>query len=290
MRCTIQAPFIGGMIDFSKAEDGAAIKQRLLSPTATGVRVALLDNLKSLRLSWADLEALITATSISGKQMYVGESCRPNTFLWLLTLNGASLSTDMAQRAVLIKVGPPTRSRTWEEDTAAFILENRTRIIADIVGFYRRPAVHLAAHTRWAAWERDVLSRLPDPEEAQRVIQERQVAADVEEEEGEIIEEYFGTQLATLNYSIDEDRIHIPVAIASRWFNDATNKRETVTATSRMLKQLSDENRFKRIHQSRGRAHGRGFFWVGKDALDGRARFDLRDRIEQNSTYPSRFN
>ena len=67
----------GRHIGFHANEDICTIKARLLSPEATGVRIALIHNVKSLRFSWAELEALITAPVISGKQMYVGEASRP---------------------------------------------------------------------------------------------------------------------------------------------------------------------------------------------------------------------
>ncbi len=91
--------------------------------------------MKSHRFSWAELEALITASIISGKRMYVGEGRRPNMLTWFITLNGASLSTDMAQRCVIIKVGEPARTGTWEEDATRFVEENRLRIVADCIAF-----------------------------------------------------------------------------------------------------------------------------------------------------------
>ena len=107
---------VGGSLDFSAKEDIATIKQRLLSPDALTHRVAFLDNVKSLRFSWAELGALVTSVEISGKRMFVGEVQRPNTFTWFGTLNGASLSTDMAQRCVIIKLGRPEYSGTFFGD------------------------------------------------------------------------------------------------------------------------------------------------------------------------------
>jgi hypothetical protein len=141
----------GGVIDFSANEEIRDVKQRLLSPAGLTLRVPFLDNVKSLRFSWAELEGLITAPIISGHQMYTGEGRRPNDVCWLMTLNGASLSTDMAQRAVVIKLKRPERS-DWEDRVRQFALANRQAIVADILACLRAPRAALASYSRWGAW------------------------------------------------------------------------------------------------------------------------------------------
>src|SRR5205823_14432796 len=98
---------------------------RLLSPDTLTKRVALHDNVKTLRFSWSDLEALVTGPQINGYQLYVGDASRPNTLIWFITMNGASMSKDMAQRCVPIKLARPKYSGQWEEETIRFIDENR---------------------------------------------------------------------------------------------------------------------------------------------------------------------
>ena len=278
----------GGQIDLSHNEEIAKLKSRLLSPEALPKRVAILDNIKSLRFSWGELEGLITAPAISGHRMYVGEGQRPNTLLWVLTLNGASLSTDMAQRSVIIKIRKPKRTGTWEEDTIRFILDNRQAIIADIIGCLRAEPMPLAKFTRWGTWEAAVLSRLPEPGEAQAVILERQGQADVEEEEAGILEEHFAAELERLGYDVDSDEIHIPNGVAARWYNTALNDRQKVGSVSRILKQMSTEGRLRRIEPNPSRKHGRGFRWVGESWTINQSRWvDLPERLEnQNRGYP----
>lgn len=122
----------GGAIEVSPHEDIIAIKKRLLSTDARRLRLARIDNLKTHRFSWADLEGLITAPVISGHQMYRGEGRRPNTLTWSITLNGASLSKDMAQRCVIIKVDRPHYAPHWEEQVRDFVESHRWEIIGDI--------------------------------------------------------------------------------------------------------------------------------------------------------------
>ncbi len=91
------AEMFGGCVDISPNEDITVVKKRLLSKEAEFVRIGLLDNLKSTRFSWGEFEAMLTLTEINGWEVYVGDSRRPNLLTWIITLNGASLSTDMAR-------------------------------------------------------------------------------------------------------------------------------------------------------------------------------------------------
>src|SRR5262249_39073599 len=68
----------GGVVELAANEDVEVIKQRLLSPDGITKRVAVVDNVKSRGFSSGNLESLITAPSISGKRLYVGEATRLN--------------------------------------------------------------------------------------------------------------------------------------------------------------------------------------------------------------------
>jgi hypothetical protein len=271
---------VGGHVELSANEDACVIRQRLLSPEGLSKRIAVLDNVKSTRFSWAELEAMITAGIISGKRMYVGEAQRPNTLTWFITLNGVSLSTDMAQRAVIIKLKKPAFDPIWEEQTRAYIREHRREIIADLVAALRAERTALSRYSRWNAWERDVLARLPDPAEAQKVIAERQRVADVESEESAIIADGFRSKLKELRYDPDGERIFIPSAIAAKWLNAILNDRMTTTAASRKLGQLIDEGTIRFIVRAPNNVHGRGFHWVGSQcSADCSCRSDLETRL-----------
>lgn len=262
--CEMGGHVYGGCLTFDHREDIGKIRTRLLSASALTQRVCLLDNVKTPRFSWGALEAMVTAAAIDGHRMYVGQASRPNSLTWFVTLNGAALSTDMAQRSVIIHVDKPERSATWEEDTLAFINTHRREILADIIGALRAPTVPLAKFTRWASWERDIVQRLPEPAEAQAVIMERQGDVDADGEEAEIIGDFFAEQLANLDYSPDSERVFIPSQTAARWYGWATGQKQvTVGAASRALKQLVTEGRLSRLTENRCNAWGRGFVWVG---------------------------
>jgi hypothetical protein len=269
----------GGVLELSMNENAEVIKQRLLSPNGKTKRIACLDNAKASRFSWGDLEALVTSPTISGKALYVGESTRPNNLVWTLTLNGVSLATDMAQRCVIIKLDKPKHSATWAEETFKFVDEHQQEIVGDILGLLRRPRTLLADNSRWGAWEHDVLSRLPEPADAQRAILDRQLASDTEREEVDIVEEYIESQLSDLQFSPSSQRIFIPSVIAREWLCQATNERYTTAGASRWLNQQITEDKFQKLDVSRGRKYGRGFMWIGEDAGDSAIVADLESRV-----------
>lgn len=276
----IALPF-GGYVDVSAKEDITDVKKRFLNAEGLAIRVAMLDNIKTLRFSWAELESLITADIISGWRNYCGESQRPNYLTWFITLNGASLSTDLAQRVVEIRLGNPDYHGGWEERVKAFVVDHREDILGDLIAFLRRPPKPIDQPTRWATWEKHVLSKVDSPNKCLDVIQERRAEADVEQEESAVIEDYFANKLRRLGYDVERDDVFIPNDITARWYNRATGETRKVTGVTRTLKQLRDEERVWRlVHDRAGEAGERGFRWVGRRSdAEQPTKMDLRCRI-----------
>lgn len=271
----------GGELVFSSQDQIGEMRTRLLSPEGLSRRVAVLDNVKSHRFSWGDWEGMLTASVIGGHRMYIGEATRPNTLSWLITINGANLSTDIAQRCVIIKLNRPRASGEWEETTLRYIEENRQAIIADCIGFLRREKTRLTKFTRWGSWEKDVLQRLEDPSAAQALIIERQGSADAEADEAELLEEFVFKKLEELNYDPNREQIFIPSAIASEWFNSATNEKQKTVAACRMLSQFIDEGRLKKMKKNSCRTWGRGFIWEGENSdIEEGVNVDLHERLD----------
>jgi hypothetical protein len=215
--------------------------------------------------------------------MYVGDGERPNLLTWFITLNGVSMATDMSQRSVIIKVVRGKNEGTWLEKSREFIDQHRNEIIGDIIAALRAKPSPLEEFTRWATWEQHVLCRLPDPSEAQRVILERQGEANCEQEEAEIIEDYFANQLWKLGYHWQTCQVRIPNEVAARWYCWATNDKAKTTAVTRKLKQLSSEGQLKRIAPDPSRSYGRCFIWTGSaaDVVGEPIANDLSERIAQ---------
>ncbi len=267
---------VGGSLSLSSQADDQIIRQRLLSPEGMEKRAILLDNVKSLKFSWAEFEALITSEKISGKQMYVGEASRVNRITYVITINGPSLSTDLAQRAITIKLGKPVHTGDWLADTAKFIVENKTNIIAELLELLRQPIKPLQANTRWGNWETNVLCRLSNAERCQEVIRARQAALDAEQDESNLILEHFEKQLLKNNMRTDYDRILISSATAAEWLCEALGEKHSKASAGRMLAQKINEGRLprlsktehaERIDQSTRRE--RGFWWTPENWQDG---------------------
>jgi hypothetical protein len=236
---------------------------RLLSPEGLGRRVVLLDNMKTLRFSWAELEGLITTDVISGRQLFTGEGRRPNTLTWCITLNGANLSKDMAQRCIIVKLARPEYSATWEEETIAFIEEHRWEIIGDALALLQTLSPPLPRYSRWGAWERAVLTRVPDPSECQKVIAERQGEVDDDRAEADIVREHFADQLRDRGHNPWTEVVWIPSAEAAAWLNTALNEtippnRACVKLGTLGITTLRKSNREER-----------GWTWTGKQAPPG---------------------
>jgi hypothetical protein len=227
------AALAGGHIDARPGEDIDKLMTRVLSKDALHLRAALLDNVKTLRFSWADLEALITTDVISGRKLYVGEGRRPNTLTWLITLNGASLSRDMAQRVVPIAVRWPPFDATWEDDTKALLARERWAIVGDLLALLQREVPKLERYSRWSAWEQGVLSRVEDPAACQEAIARRQQARDDDTAEADIIREGFAEELRRRRHDPDREAVWIPARVAAAVVNEATGEKyPTNRATS----------------------------------------------------------
>ncbi len=270
----------GGIFAIGKEDRAADITKRLLTPEAATKRITLFDNVKTNRLSWAEYESLITAAEISGHRLYKGERTRPNTLLWTLTLNGPSMSRDMAQRCVVIKLGRPHHSGEWEDDAKDFVESNRWQIIADLAAFFSRPAVALEKHTRWGTWEREILARLPEPVEAQKVVAERQSEMNADDEESADVEDHFRQELERLGYDTATDAVHIPNELAREWYIRATGSPASATAVTRAIRQAHDEGMLPSVKINPCRANGRGFLWLG--TMDHPVRYDIAERQQDN--------
>jgi hypothetical protein len=218
------------------------VLKRLLSPEGRTRRIALLDNLKTTRFSWADLEGWVTADALSGRQMYAGEGRRPNRLLWVLTINGASLSKDMAQRCVPLRLTRPAYSGSWESETAGMIDRERWAVVGDIIDTLRRPASFAvpAGGGRWSVWEREVLARCcRDAEEFRSVTAEiarRQGDVDDDAAESGLIRDAFRAALHGRGVCPVTGVAHIDADVAVEWLCEAMKERYTMKSGVPVLK------------------------------------------------------
>ena len=253
------ARLVGGHLEVRTNEGMDKLMPRLLSSDAITRRFAMIDNVKTLRFSWEELEALVTTDTISGHQFYVGEGRRPNTLTWALTLNGASLSTDMAQRFIIVKVDRNTPRHGKRRRSRS--LTTSAEIIGDLIAILKRPAQTLATCSRWGAWERGVLAQVDEPSKCQRVIEERQAEADNERSESDGVAEHLADGLRNRGHVPDTDVVFIPSADAAQMLNEATGERYATNRANAYLGVL----RIPQLRKS-DRGSGRGWIWIGKNA------------------------
>jgi hypothetical protein len=266
------AKLVGGAVSIGTNEDLTQMMCRLLSPEGLDKRVVLLDNIKSLKFSWAELEALITCEVISGRRLYHGEGRRPNTMTWCLTLNGATLSKDMAQRCVIVKLRRPAHDATWEDRVTAFIDEHRWEIIGDCLAALKEPVQPLARHSRWGAWEDAVLARIGDPAECQKVIMERQGDVDDDGSEADIVRQAFIAELWFRRHNPETDIVWIPSREAALIVTEATMEKRPTNKANSYLAMLH----IPELRKSDRTA--RGWVWTGHNAQHGPECVALRSR------------
>lgn len=197
--------------------------------------------------------------------------------MFVLTLNGPALSTDMAQRSIVVRLCKPTYAGEWESDTYRFIEENRDAIIGDILAILRGPRPSITNCLRWAAWESDILARLNNPSELQEAIKLRSDAVDAERDEIGIIEDYLESKLRWLR--LDGKKVHIPNEIMHTWYCEATGDRtKRVQGVTRTMNQFIDEGRTDRLIYNPNKKNGRGFVW--NHEFEGAAIYDIESRID----------
>jgi hypothetical protein len=250
----------GGSIDVSPNDDMGDVKTRILSTDASLKRIMRLDNVKTLRLSWGELENFITAKVISGKALYRGEGQRPNTLVVVITLNGACVSKDMAQRVVVIKLGRPDFRAEWSKEVSDFATEHRWEILAEIAEILGREPGGLPPRSRWSTWQRDVLSKVDLAENCQALIQSRQGTIDEDDSGRDVVLEFFRKQFNHMNIDPDYNMIFLSSQIAAEWLSTALREPYKTNAATSYLKNVGI------LELSHDRtAESRGWNWAGKD-------------------------
>ena len=278
---SVVAELAGGMISVGQRDSMREITERMLTAEGRDKRILFVDNIKATRFSSAEIEALVTSPTISGRALYIGEAQRPNTLTWVMTMNGVGLSKDIADRVVVVRLKRPEYSGTWADETMAFVRLHRREIICDLLTFLRGPKDDLNAATRWGAWNDGVLCRLSLPEDAAALIHERQRESDVDGDEASLVQDYFRDRLSECGYVVETAKIFIPSRIANVWHSAAMNERLSMTKTNQWLKTQIEQSAISTIAMSR-HANRRGFIWQGAQATDSQPlSTDLEDAYER---------
>jgi hypothetical protein len=231
--------------------------------------VVLLDNLKSTRFSNDFLEKLITRTEITGHRLYHGFATRPNLLTWVVTVNGAFFSTDMARRSVVIRLKRPKgKPKDWDAETLAFIEEHLEEIVADARWHLevKEPAKLKRVDT-WGPWCLSVLSRCENPDSLLEHTRQERAAIDADKEDvalaldhlrGCIVTHFHETEGKPAN--VDNSVIWAPTA----WLVKALKsfKGDFTERTAQLfMPRLAATGRLRR-HDTNTQ---RGYLWVGPE-------------------------
>jgi len=278
----IVAELAGGMISIGQRDGVEKITERMLTAEGRDKRILFVDNIKATRFSSAEIEGLITAPVISGRELYKGESQRPNTLTWIMTMNGVGVGKDIADRVIVIKLKRPEYSGNWTDETLAYVREHRREILCDLLTFLRGPRDPVSRCTRWGAWDLNVVARLPNPDPAIALIKSRQREIDVDSDEAGLVQSYFRDRLVDLRYEVENELIFIPSSVANLWHAAAVNERVGVIKSTQWLRTQIEQGSLPHLLRCR-RSDRHGFQWIGECARSTQETdYGLEHRIEMS--------
>lgn len=256
----------GNIIDLvmgRKAEDDFV--PRLLTPSALTKRIVRIDNVKQ-ELSSEMLEGIITATTISGKQMYYGENSRPNTLVFFITGNGIRLSRDMAERCFILRLRRPDLRPEWKSEVTQFVSQYQKYILADIIYELKKNPTPTTAKDRWMSFVSQVLPHCTnDVTAVVKLNHLRRSSCDDDLEEAEVfmqaIETLPGRQLMNSNW------LFVTRKDISYVINDECNTKMTTRRILNILRTQIEAGHLPRLQEYKTDGI-RGFKYLPEGQID----------------------
>ena len=266
---------IGGSISVRPNTSQDRVISGMLSPASWSKRIALIDNLKTYRMSNDMIESLVTLEQINGHRLHHGFAMRPNHLIWVITVNGASLSKDMAQRSVVIKLSRPEMSGTWYSETVAFIEANRFHIETDVRWNMEKPATPIAELDRWADWGNDIVSRLDHPQELLDNINSRRAEIDDDDQDAANVIDHFRACISREIPDIDLDtaRVKIGTLELGKWLM-MLKPGMSMQQASQYLRQLQ----LPRLKYARN-SNSRFYIWIGIEAEENAIPYEISYKV-----------
>lgn len=236
-------------------------------------RMLILDNAKKTLDSGA-IESWITAPTVQARPLYSNPITRPGIITWVITTNAADVSTDLAQRAVIIKLGKPDHSfdfMSWSRD---FVTEHREGLISECLSVLRGEdmgTISDAACDRWQAWQRGVMCKVTDdPDTLAGVLAERRGAVDGEAELASTLAHRLRVRMTLAGHDPDTASVIIPTdVLRDVWGDLSDEKRVSHRKMWSGVKPLLLSAPLAGCEQGRTR-ETRGLIWRGVNAgVDG---------------------
>ena len=237
------ADVVGGAFLMDPKAKWAENAKAMMSSDRWAARVILWDNVKG-RFGGDNIEAAVTAPSITGWQAYTGTISRLNDVTHFVTLNDPELSPDLALRSVEIRIGAPKHGVQFIDWARKYLAQHRLAIIADAIALLQSPPACVIKHTdRFGAWQKDVLSRIPDGDQLAEWIIERRGSLDGDAKLGEDVAEALHETLLTkgrVSGEVTSDDLYTAAVTSGVWKDDPTrgvaeNRRRAVRMVCQML-------------------------------------------------------
>lgn len=209
------------------------VVKRIISTKGRNARILRLDNVTGTLRS-SNLAMLVTAGSITGRATYGrGEESRPNNLTYVVTVNGATVDTDIASRAYYIMIAKPKMNPHWTGDVLDYIKKNRLQIFADILDIIKNHRPFSASPvTRMPQFEVEILQAACGTEEQYLKVIEylngKKEETNTDEELARRIEEEINQHVISAEplfghpgLNPQEDRIFIRSYVLEEWFRNA---------------------------------------------------------------------
>ncbi len=260
------------------------VVKRVISAEGRNARIFRIDNVIG-SLKSANLSRMVTMSSISGRASYGrGEESRPNNLTYVVTVNGATVDTDIASRAFYIMLKRPRMAVNWKENIFRYIDTHRMEIFADILDILKNHKIFSGCdpETRTPEFEYRVLQPACRTEEQYRKVFEflRRKKGETNEDE-EIARRLEEELFQNLNSGIVKpclgmppinprtDRIFIRSAVLEHWFSGAIwlDRRKPVS----VIKNLSQTGNLPTIspdisryphNPKKGQRRAHGVMWI----------------------------
>ncbi|MBO4304635.1 MAG: hypothetical protein J6A21_08630 [Lentisphaeria bacterium] len=210
------------------------VVKRIISTKGRNARILRLDNVTGI-LHSSNLAMLVTSGSISGRASYgKGEESRPNNLTYVVTINGATVDTDIASRSYYIMIKKPKMNPNWTGNVIDYIVQNRFQIFSDIIDLISsHRTFDIPPVTRMPAFETTILqAACGTPEQYQRVMEtllltkeetnmDEELAKRIEEE---IVQKLLSVKSALGSPVIDPrtDKVFIRTYVLENWFKNET--------------------------------------------------------------------
>ena len=225
----------GEPIDVSLADlthNYTEVVKRIISTKGRNARILRIDNVTGV-LRNSCLASMVTTGTITGRASYGrDEESRPNNLTYVVTVNGASVDTDIASRTYCLMIRKPKMDPNWVENVREYITRNRLQIFSDIIDLLDShvPYEGIEPVTRMPKFETAVLqAACGSPEQYQRVIEyltDRKDEANTDEdlarrieEEIEILFSAARNVIGTQPLSSRTDKVFIRTDALDEWFH-----------------------------------------------------------------------